>query len=171
MLTNQSHPTAEENGEQASTTKSALQEDDFEIIPSSSVQMKRLPLIPYEAAAGILRGETEGVRFDDCEHYVIPFFTDADFLIRVSGDSMQPTFRSGDLAACKFVQPIDMSFQWGKPYIIATDEGILLKRIYQKGNSRQYLSLVSDNVLYPPLTFPCDQIYQIARVLGVMRRD
>lgn len=139
-------------------------------IPISKVKMKALPLIPYEAAAGILKGGVEGVRLEDCEHVLVPFFTDADFLITISGDSMQPSFNSGDLAACKFTPAFDFFFQWGKPYIVATEEGILLKRIYDdKGNG--LVSLVSDNERYPPIPFPREQIYQVARVLGVVRRD
>lgn len=139
-------------------------------IPISKVDMKALPLVPYEAAAGILKGGVEGVRLKDCEHVLVPFFTDADFLITISGDSMQPSFNSGDLAACKFTPAFDLFFQWGKPYIIATEEGILLKRIYND-EEKALVSFVSDNEKYPPIPFPREQIYQVARVLGVVRRD
>lgn len=139
-------------------------------IPISKVKMKALPLVPYEAAAGILKGGVEGVRLKDCEHVLVPFFTDADFLITISGDSMQPSFNSGDLAACKFTPAFDLFFQWGKPYIIATEEGILLKRIYND-KEKELVSFVSDNERYPPIPFPREQIYQVARVLGVVRRD
>ena len=51
---------------------------------------KTLPLIPYDAFAGLPNIDNIGVAFKDCEQYYIPDFISrgADFLIRVSGDSM-----------------------------------------------------------------------------------
>lgn len=161
-----------EKSQSAEIKPSSQLENDFEledIVHISKIKTKDLPLIPYEAAAGFLRGEEDGIRLEDCEHYRIPFFTDADFLIYIVGDSMLPTFNSGDLAACKFVPPFDLFFQWGKPYIVATDEGILLKRVYESG--AENVSFISDNEKYSPITFPRKQIYQVARVLGVVRHD
>jgi phage repressor protein C with HTH and peptisase S24 domain len=50
--------------------------------------------------AGAFTEETAVMEFE-CERYVIPAFKGADFLIQVKGDSMQPTYYSGDLVACQ----------------------------------------------------------------------
>ena len=41
---------------------------------SAADKQKALPLIPFEALAGYLSTDNEGVRLEDCERYVIPEF-------------------------------------------------------------------------------------------------
>src|SRR5690606_33246433 len=49
----------------------------------------------------------------------VPHFTDVDFYTRVTGDSMYPKYRHGDIIACK---SIDTSafFAFYEPYAIVT---------------------------------------------------
>lgn len=55
-----------------------------------------------DAVAGFPADGSGSAYLEDCERYVIPEFEykGADFLIRVSGDSMVPLYYSGDLLAC-----------------------------------------------------------------------
>ena len=62
-----------------------------------------IPLIPVEAMAGFLSGEVS-VLESDCERLNIPGLK-ADFVIPVSGDSMEPKYYSGDYVACQNVNP------------------------------------------------------------------
>lgn len=86
-----------------------------------------IPLIPVEAMAGCFTG-SQTVLLQECDHYVVPAFKNADFLIYVRGDSMQPRYFSGDMVACKMLSPTDLFFQWGKVYVLDTDQGALIKR-------------------------------------------
>ncbi len=47
--------------------------------------------------AGALSENSQTIMEYDCEHYVIPMFKGAEFLIPVKGDSMQPKYYSGIL--------------------------------------------------------------------------
>ena len=86
----------------------------------------------------------------ECEHYIIPDFKGADFLIRVKGDSMQPTYYSGDLVACQKISMSDIFFQWNKTYVLDTDQGPLIKRVLpsQNNNSTSLLFLTTRITLH-----------------------
>lgn len=145
------------------------QEAKTEINPSLSPQ-QGIPLIPIEAWAGSLNGEDYSIMEDECERYIVPSFQDADFLITVRGDSMTPRYYSGDIVACRKVFLSDLWFQWGKVYIIDTNQGSLLKKV-RRGSSEETITLISENPEYEPFELRKDQIYNIAIVQGVIRAE
>lgn len=128
-----------------------------------------IPLIPVEAIAGVLSGNSTAVMEYECDRYDIPMFRGADFLIYVSGDSMQPKYFSGDLVACKRL-PVDTFFQWNKVYVIDSEQGVIIKRI-RPGSDNRHVVLVSENVAYAPFELPLEKIYSIALVIGVVRAE
>lgn len=128
-----------------------------------------IPLIPLSAMAGAFTGETSVMEYE-CERYVIPAFKGADFLIQVKGDSMRPTYYSGDLVACQRVPMSDLFFQWNKVYVIDTNQGALVKRI-KPGSDRKHLLIVSDNEKYDPFELPISSIHAVALVIGVIRLE
>lgn len=150
-------------------SKQAANDPKKEIIPSHTPQ-EGIPLIPIEAWAGALSGEDYSIMEYECERYVVPSFQDADFLITVRGDSMTPKYYSGDIVACRKVFLSDLWFQWGKVYIIDTNQGSLLKKV-RRGSSEETITLVSENPEYEPFELRKDQIYNIAIVQGVIRAE
>ena len=131
-----------------------------------------IPLIPFDAVAGIPSIDNLGIAFADCDQYVIPEFAarGADFLVRVSGSSMYPKYSNGDILACHIVRDI-LFFQWGKIYVIDSSQGVLVKRIFQS-DIPDHIRLVSDNKEnYPPFEFPTSDIRSIAIVVGVIRLE
>lgn len=131
---------------------------------------KGIPIIPIEAMAGEFKGETNIMDYD-CEFYSIPGLSKADYLIRVSGVSMCPTYNNGDIVACKRIINIqDAFFQWGRVYIIDTDQGPIMKRI-KPGHDKEHVLIVSDNPDYEPFELHCSQIYHIALVLGCIKLE
>lgn len=128
-----------------------------------------IPLIPVEAMAGYFAGE-QTVLLQDCDRYVVPAFRNADFLIHVRGDSMIPHYYSGDMVACKMLSLTDIFFQWGKVYVINTDQGALIKKVEQ-GTTNESITLVSENEKYKPFEISRRGIYQIAIVIGVIRAE
>ena len=128
-----------------------------------------IPLIPVDAMAGFGRGEAT-VLDSECEHYYVPAFRSADFLFTVSGDSMAPHFLSGDIVACKHLPLSDLFFQWGKTYVIDTEQGALIKRV-GKGSHENCITLISDNPAYEPFEMARSGIRHIALVLGIIRNE
>lgn len=128
-----------------------------------------IPLIPVEAMAGCFTG-SQTVLLQECERYVVPAFKNADFLIRVSGDSMVPRYFSGDMVACKMLSLADIFFQWGKVYVLDTDQGALIKKV-ERGSSSDTITLVSENQAYQPFELFIRQVYHIAIVMGLIRTE
>ena len=128
-----------------------------------------IPLLPVDAVAGVLSGNDMQVMDYDCEYFDVPTFKGAEFLIRVSGDSMQPKYYSGDIVACKRL-PIDTFFQWNRVYVIGSEQGVILKRVRQ-GSDAEHITLVSENTDYAPFELPLNKVHSIALVVGVVRAE
>lgn len=132
-----------------------------------STSLKPIPLVTEKAAAGF-GNNSFAICVDDVkDYYIIPKFrfSNVDFMIEVSGLSMYPHFKSGDVIACTILR--DAKFiQWNRCHVIATrDQGILVKRIMPGKQDGCYL-IVSDNKDYPPFELPTSEITGIALVVG-----
>ncbi|WP_051269750.1 S24 family peptidase [Flavobacterium suncheonense] len=131
-----------------------------------------IPLIPIEAMAGIGNGSVQILEKDIIDGYVIPEFTQrgVEYIIRVSGSSMYPKYSSGDLLGCRTVTDTSF-FQWGKIYVLDTDQGPMVKRLFPIADNVDYLECRSDNKEYPPFPISKSSIYKIAIVVGVLRLE
>lgn len=127
-----------------------------------------IPLIPIHAMAGALTGLQNSVLEYECERYVVPAFAGADFLIPVKGNSMSPTYVSGDIVACKRVPMDGLFLQWNKSYVLDTAQGALIKRI-KPGSDTQHILIVSDNKEYDAFELPYSDIFAVALVMGIIR--
>ena len=145
------------------------QDDDKPVASPTDNPEEGIPLIPVGAMAGALSGEQTVLEYE-CERYVVPVFRGADFLIPVKGSSMYPKYSSGDIVACKRVNMSGLFFQWGKVYVIDTDQGGLIKRI-KRGSDPDHILIVSDNEAYEPFELPLSSVHSVAIVLGVIRLE
>lgn len=128
------------------------------------------PLIPVNAFAGLSSGDVSIMDQDIMERYLVPDFTNVDFMIRIKGSSMYPKYNSGDVVACKMINSQHF-LQWNKVHVIATKEqGVLIKRI-DISEKEDCIKAVSDNEKYKPFDIPKEQILNIALVTGVIRLE
>lgn len=131
-----------------------------------TVKGETRPRIPFDAAAGALSVAMPGVSALQCEQFpIIPTFPDYDFTIIARGDSMTPDILSGDELACVFVQE-SRFIQWGRPHVLDTAQGIVLKRIF---NQKDSILCRSANKDYPDFEIPKDEILHLAIVVGLIR--
>ena len=131
---------------------------------------EQIPLVPLYAMAGKFPGEKEIMEYE-CEQYSVPGLKGSDFLIQVKGNSMYPTYNSGDIVACKRISNIqDAFFQWNRVYVLDTDQGPILKRI-KPGSEKEHITIVSDNPDFEPFELHLSQIYHIALVLGCIKLE
>ena len=144
-------------------------DSDRQIAIAKQTSAGGIPLIPIEAIAGVLSGNSTQIMDRECEHYNIPMFQGAEFLIRISGDSMLPKYYSGDIVACKRL-PIDTFFQWNKVYVLDSEQGVIIKRV-RPGRDDRHVTLVSENTAYAPFELPLERVYSIALVIGVVRAE
>lgn len=126
------------------------------------------PRIPLNAAAGSISVALSGVTLDDCEDMpVVAAFSNYNYTLIVKGDSMEPEMHSGDEIAC--LQVNNSRFvQWGRYHALDTAQGIVVKRIY---DDEEYILCKSEaSDLYKDFRIPKEDIYNIALVVGLLRR-
>jgi len=132
----------------------------------------RIPLVSIAAVGGFGNAEFVIKESDVKDYYIVPKFKDRkiDFMIEISGSSMQPKYNSGDIVACTIIKESKF-IQWNKVHIIGTTEqGILIKRL-RKGSNPEHLLAVSDNKEYDPFEIPLIEIIGLAIVVGVIRLE
>lgn len=127
-----------------------------------------IPLLPYKAMAGALTGDIPGVTLRGCERFILPNIQ-ADFLMMVQGDSMEPTYRPGDIVACRFVRE-PRFIQWHRAYVIDSEQGTLIKRL-EMGSDESKVTFVSENQKYTPFELDKSEVRNIALVVGLIRAE
>lgn len=130
------------------------------------VPVKTLPRIPYNAEAGKLTDVVEGITEYECERVpVVSAFPKYDFTIRVSGHSMEPYYYAGDEVACLRINEARF-IQWGRVHVLDTEQGIVIKRIYENGDC---IRCASFNPEYPDFNVPKEDIRSYNLVVGALR--
>lgn len=112
-----------------------------------------IPLYNIEAAAGLVQlFGTQKPNIIDFIH--IPDAPKCDGAIRITGDSMYPLLKSGDIVMYKQVQDIPNGIFFGEMYLLAVDmDGDYLttvKYLQQSERGPEYVKLVSYNQHHQP---------------------
>jgi putative phage repressor len=155
------------NGQMTNTQQSkGLYSANDSMALKSTPTTEGIPIIPFSAMAGYLSGEMS-INEDECERLYVPGLK-ADFVIKISGNSMEPLYFNGDYVACEKASLSDVFFQWGKVYVVDTKDGVAIKRI-GRGSEKNEILLISENKDYIPIPMPVSAIHHIALVKGVIR--
>ena len=142
------------------------------ILQPTSNPNEGIPLIPIQVAAGFPITDSSGIRIEECERYIVPEFQNrgAQFLIRVTGNSMYPRYSSGDILACRKIEEIRF-IQWGKVYVIDSSQDQLVKMIFE-GDTPDTILCVSENSKeFPPFSLPKDDIRSLSTVIGCIKLE
>lgn len=137
---------------------------------SSSIEeeIKRVPLIPFEAQGGQLDGfARNGVTLAQCETVPTPF-KGAQFAISVRGQSMSPTYPSGCVLFIS--KNIADWVEWGKVYVLDTENGVIVKQLAPSslGNDFVCCKSFNDAPEFAPFDVPKSTIFGIYRVVGAL---
>lgn len=127
-----------------------------------------IPLLPFSAVAGSLSENTPIDSTMAIERFVIPDFSarGADCAIRVDGDSMYPRYSSGDILAIRIVKDPTF-FQWGKVYVLSTNQGCVIKRLFPDPVDDDVIICHSENTEhYPDYKITKQDIFGVAIVVG-----
>lgn len=123
-----------------------------------------VPLIPSSASAGTLSMVPDEIDVSGCEYVRSPI-KGIDWAIMAIGDSMEPRIHSGTYLFLKEINQ-DAFIPWGKPMVIATENGTLVKVLMPSNESKEYVEAISYNPNYPPLQIPKSSIYKIYRIVN-----
>lgn len=137
--------------------------EDSDSTPDTDTHETR-PRIPDYVTAGSLAGFLDSVRESDCERIpVVKALPPYDFTIIIKGDSMEPKYEGGDEIA---IREVNSFIEWGKTYVLVTRDGMVIKRLYDAGDS---LRCVSFNPDYPDFDVAKSEVVKIFKVVGLIR--
>lgn len=122
-------------------------------------------LVPMAAMGGSLIGfEDEGVRKEDCERVISPI-ANADWVVPVCGDSMEPEYPNGSRVYVRQISPNDF-IAWGNVFVLDTTNGIIIK-VVNKSDREDCVRCESLNPSgrYAPFDVPMRSIRAMYRVL------
>lgn len=105
--------------------------------PLGDLHRQRVPLIGSVAAGQPIMAEQDYETFVDAP-------VDCDAALEVKGDSMKPTYLTGDILYIKCMSDVPD----GQVAVVLLDDEATLKHVYHDPNG---LTLISDNPDYPPI--------------------
>ena len=132
---------------------------------SASTQ-KGIPFYDVPAIAGPM------TTYNDLREYVVDYlhfpgyedFSDCDFCVKASGDSMLGKFNPGDYLLCKVVKDRTLLLP-GETYYLITSEFKTVKYVFPRTKDGVYL-LKSENELFEDFEVAMDKVFMIAHVKG-----
>ena len=150
---------------------------DIDMAPSITETKGRIPVIDMRVSAGFGVELLDGHE-DRISEYVTMEGLNGCVGIYVYGDSMNPEYKAGDIV---FVRRLtDASeIDYGRAYVIVTQNERVLKCIYQSKHDADCLRLTSFNEetnrhgdrLFPDKEIKKDNILFIYKVVGMFRRE
>lgn len=123
-----------------------------DIVPISQLQRHRIPVLGSMAAG-------EPVYDPEFPDVVVDGPLDADFALRVHGDSMQPNYLDGDLVFLRSVPDVPHN---GSVCAVSVDNEAALKHVFRYAD---HVLLTSDNQQYEPMQYSFAE--HDIRILGV----
>lgn len=164
-------------GKMIKSNSSYLLNESASFVKENSVAYNKkeqlIPLYNLEATAGLvpLFDEMNGNNVEDYIH--IPNMPKCDGAIHVTGDSMYPLIKSGDIITFKKITVNSEFIFWGEMYLISVnmddDEYITIKFIQKSDIGSDYVKLVSHNQHHQPKDINIKHIRALALVKASIR--
>ena len=147
--------------------------NSFRLRTDNTLPMQSVPLYSIEGTAGLVplfseHNETKPVNFIH-----IPNLPKCDGAIYVSGDSMYPLLKSGDIVLYKQLHNIEDIF-WGDMYLLSIDldgEEYIVVKYIQKSERPGYVKLVSQNPHHADKEIEVSRIRALALVKASIRMN
>ncbi|WP_159801464.1 S24 family peptidase [Flavobacterium sp. MK4S-17] len=138
------------------------------------IENQQIPLYDIEAFAGLvpLLGNNEATR--PIDYISIPNLPKCDGAVYITGDSMYPLLKSGDIVLYKQVQDVTNNIFWGEMYLLGVDMGdeeyVTVKYVH-KGSRYDTITLVSENKYYQDKEIEIGRIRALAIVKASVRMN
>lgn len=145
----------------------------FRLRTDNSLPMQSVPLYSIEGTAGLVPLFNDRTNNKPINYIHIPNLPKCDGAIYVSGDSMYPLLKSGDIVLYKQLHNIDDIF-WGDMYLLSIDlegEEYIVVKYIQKSDRTGYVRLVSQNPHHADKEIEISRIRAIALVKASIRMN
>ena len=135
-------------------------------------ETQQVPLYDFEAVAGLVPLFNDTIKHVPIDYIQIPNLPKCDGAIYITGDSMYPLLKSGDIVLYKRVDDILNCIFWGEMYLISVDMGgeeyVTVKYI-QKSQRTDHIRLVSYNQHHEDKDVPVSKIRALAFIKASIR--
>lgn len=151
--------------------------ENLSIVPikksiSKKIEAQEVPLYDLEASASIKSIFLNTNKLVPMDYIRIPNLPKVDGAIRITGDSMYPLLKSGDIVIYK--EGNDKNFIiWGEIYLVYVQnnegEEYFAIKYLKKSEKEGYIRLISYNDHHAPQEFPIDYLKKWALVKASIR--
>jgi phage repressor protein C with HTH and peptisase S24 domain len=136
------------------------------------IENQEVPYYDFSAAAGLQELFDSGTPHKVLQTIKIPNLPKCDGAINVTGDSMYPLLKSGDIILYKQITVDDIFF--GEMYLLSIltkghEEYVTVKYVQKSDLGKEYVKLVSQNQHHQPKDFKVNEISAIAIVKASVR--
>lgn len=132
-----------------------------------------IPLYDIEAVAGLVPLFDSNKAEKPIDYITIPHLPKCDGAIKVTGDSMYPLLKSGDIIMYKQIYNIGEDIFWGEMYLLSVatedEEYITVKYIQRSDKGDDWVKLVSQNQHHQDRHIKRDRIKALALVKASIR--
>ena len=146
----------------------------FRLKTDNDLQHQSVPLYDIQASASVVALFKDSNNETPVDHITIPNLPKCDGAIYVSGDSMYPLLKSGDIIMYKKVGTAIENMFWGEMYVVTlinedSDEFVLVKWLHKSELGTDYVKLVSENRHHQPKDFHIKNIKGLALIKASVR--
>lgn len=155
--------------EQVNRINKGIEQLGYKPLEIDGISSDGIPILDIRVCAG------NGIYLEECENaieYVNMPQLRGCYGVTVYGDSMRGMFSGGDLVFVKPIENLDL-IEYGRPYVVKTDEEIFVKIIYPS-RKENHLRLVAFNQetlpngdrMFPDIEMHIRDIKRLYRVKG-----
>lgn len=137
------------------------------------VSEQAIPLYSIEASAGVVTLFRDSNQQKPIDFIQVPNLPKCDGAVYVTGDSMYPLLKSGDIVMYKQMHDIENGLIWGEMYLLSIDydgdEIVSVKWLHKSEKGENYIRLVSENRHHPDRDIPLARVRALALVKASIR--
>lgn len=137
------------------------------------VEEQSIPLYNIQASAGLVTLFSDANQQNPIDYITVPNLPKCDGAVYVTGDSMYPLLKNGDMVMYKQVRDFEFGLIWGEMYIVNLDidgdDYISVKWLHKSEKGDDWIKLVSENRHHAPKDYPMSKVRSMALVKATLR--
>lgn len=146
--------------------------ETFRLKSDTTIESQHIPLYDIEAAAGLVPLFQDSKAQQPIDHISIPHLPKCDGAVYVTGDSMYPLLKSGDIVLYKEIHDKKNGIFWGEMYLLSIDmseEEYITVKYIQKAEKEGFVRLVSQNKHHQDKDVELSKIKALALIKASIR--
>lgn len=146
--------------------------ETYNLKSDNAIEIQQIPLYDIEAVAGLVPLFKDSKIQEPIDHISIPHLPKCDGAVYVTGDSMYPLLKSGDIVLYKEINDIKNEIFWGEMYLLSIDmseEEYITVKYIQKSEMNGFVKLVSQNKHHQDKDVELSKIKALALVKASIR--